>query len=205
METSYTRLGLSEGATPEQIRKVRRVLAREHHPDRHGGSAEKEALFKQINADADELLDPARRTALDDRLAEERARIRASAAASHAAAATPPPTTAAKPARPTTGRDPMKVVWGATPFETIVAAAMANRPASDVWSSVARGAGKGADLAWKAWLASQLHLPATPQQVTRPSTSDPSRTARCKATKNDGRGCQNSPLYGNYGFCGVHR
>jgi hypothetical protein len=41
-------LGLEESATPQEIRQAYRRLAREHHPDRHGGSEEATQRFIEI-------------------------------------------------------------------------------------------------------------------------------------------------------------
>jgi DnaJ-class molecular chaperone len=73
METPYSRLGVPEHATDDEIRATYRRLAHEHHPDRHGSSPEKDALFKQINSDYNLLRDPTRRRELDAALAAERA------------------------------------------------------------------------------------------------------------------------------------
>ncbi len=43
----YATLGISPGATPEEIKKAYRKLAFEHHPDRNGGKDER---FKEISA-----------------------------------------------------------------------------------------------------------------------------------------------------------
>lgn len=42
----YQILGVDKGATPEQIKKAFREKAHQHHPDKHGGNAEK---FKEAN------------------------------------------------------------------------------------------------------------------------------------------------------------
>ena len=45
----YSILGISNTATQLEIKAAYRSLAKLHHPDKHGGSAEKERLFKEIN------------------------------------------------------------------------------------------------------------------------------------------------------------
>jgi molecular chaperone DnaJ len=55
---NYSILGLSPGATPEDIKKAYRKLAFEHHPDRNQGNKEAEEKFKQITQAYQELTDP---------------------------------------------------------------------------------------------------------------------------------------------------
>jgi curved DNA-binding protein CbpA len=183
-----------ESATPEQIQKARRTLASQHHPDLHGGSREKEQHFKQINADAEELLDPVRRAALDARLASARARPRLreqrrGMASSPGRAPAHPPRAAADPLRP---------LWEASPLEKMAEAATADRPTNDPWASLLRAFGQIADVAWKVQLHSELY--GRPRR-RRASATPP----RCKAVKQDGRPCRNPPVPRNYGFCGAHR
>lgn len=45
----YSILGIPETATHIEIKAAYRSLAKLHHPDKHGGSPEKERLFKKIN------------------------------------------------------------------------------------------------------------------------------------------------------------
>ncbi len=45
----YSILGISQSATQLEIKAAYRSLAKLHHPDKHGGSPEKERLFKEIN------------------------------------------------------------------------------------------------------------------------------------------------------------
>jgi curved DNA-binding protein CbpA len=192
MDTPYNRLGVPESATPEQIQKARRTLASQHHPDLHGGSREKEQRLKQINADAEELLDPVRRAALDAELASVRARARLRERK---------PRMAGAPAKAAPGRttiDPLRPLWEANPLERIAEAATAGRSENDPWASLLRTFGRVADVAWKVQLRSELY--GRPPRRRAPAT-----LARCKAVKQDGRPCRNPPVPGNYGFCGVHR
>lgn len=57
----YEDLGLSGGATPDDIKKAYRKLAREHHPDK-GGDAEK---FKKVQTAYEVLTDPEKRQNYD--------------------------------------------------------------------------------------------------------------------------------------------
>jgi molecular chaperone DnaJ len=61
----YELLGISRDATPEQIRKAYRQLARRMHPDVNGGDAESTERFKQINSAYEILSDPEKRARYD--------------------------------------------------------------------------------------------------------------------------------------------
>jgi len=56
----YDVLGIARNATPEDIKKAYRKLARQYHPDLHTGSrkAEMEKKFKELNAAHEVLSDP---------------------------------------------------------------------------------------------------------------------------------------------------
>lgn len=61
----YKVLGVSEDASQDDIRKAYRRLAKEHHPDRHGGSKSAEEKFKQISEAYEVLGDPEKRQQYD--------------------------------------------------------------------------------------------------------------------------------------------
>src|SRR5918999_2367491 len=59
--TLYDTLGVSKGASADEIKKAYRKLAREHHPDQGGD----ETRFKEIQGAYDVLSDPEKRKAYD--------------------------------------------------------------------------------------------------------------------------------------------
>lgn len=61
----YDLLGVQRGADDGTIKAAYRRLAKECHPDRHGGCKENEARFKAINEAYDCLKDPQKRAAYD--------------------------------------------------------------------------------------------------------------------------------------------
>jgi len=61
----YDILGVSRDATPEQIKKAYRKLAREHHPDVAGADAASEERFKDVSRAYDVLSNPEKRRAYD--------------------------------------------------------------------------------------------------------------------------------------------
>jgi molecular chaperone DnaJ len=61
----YSVLGVDRKASPEEIKKAYRKLARQYHPDRNQGDAKAEARFKEINEANDVLSDPEKRAAFD--------------------------------------------------------------------------------------------------------------------------------------------
>ncbi|WP_139488172.1 J domain-containing protein [Brevibacillus dissolubilis] len=69
MTNYYEILGLHPQATPAEIKKAYRVLAKKHHPDANGGSAESAEKFKQINEAYRTLSDEVERSAYDARMA----------------------------------------------------------------------------------------------------------------------------------------
>jgi molecular chaperone DnaJ len=61
----YKTLGVDRKATPEEIKKAYRKLAREYHPDRNPDDAKAEARFKEISQAHDVLGDPEKRKQYD--------------------------------------------------------------------------------------------------------------------------------------------
>src|SRR5260370_3050564 len=61
----YEVLGVKPDASAEEIRKVRRKLAKQCHPERNPGKPEAEARFKSISAAYDLLSDPEKRARYD--------------------------------------------------------------------------------------------------------------------------------------------
>jgi molecular chaperone DnaJ len=61
----YKVLGVSKGASDEEIKKAYRKLARQYHPDRNPGDKRAEERFKEISQAHDVLSDPDKRKAYD--------------------------------------------------------------------------------------------------------------------------------------------
>ena len=61
----YTILGVSKTATPEEIKRAYRKLARKYHPDLNPGDKDAEAKFKDINEANEVLSDPEKRPKYD--------------------------------------------------------------------------------------------------------------------------------------------
>ena len=61
----YKTLGVDKKATPEEIKKAYRKLARTYHPDRNPGDKQAEARFKEISQAHDVLGDPEKRKQYD--------------------------------------------------------------------------------------------------------------------------------------------
>ena len=61
----YKALGLEKSATPEQIKKAYRKLARQHHPDVNPDDKGAEQKFKEINEANEVLSDPEKRKKYD--------------------------------------------------------------------------------------------------------------------------------------------
>jgi molecular chaperone DnaJ len=62
----YKVLGVSETATPKEITKAYRQLARDNHPDTHPGDAAAENRFKDVSAAYDVVGDEAKRAEYDE-------------------------------------------------------------------------------------------------------------------------------------------
>ena len=62
----YQTLGVGKGATPEEIKKAYRKLAKKHHPDANPGDASAETRFKAVSAAWDALGDPDKRRLYDE-------------------------------------------------------------------------------------------------------------------------------------------
>src|SRR5437660_4120699 len=61
----YETLGVSHSATPDEITKAYRKLARQHHPDRNPGDKSAEAKFKEVSSAYEILSDKQKRAQFD--------------------------------------------------------------------------------------------------------------------------------------------
>jgi curved DNA-binding protein len=62
----YQVLGLTREATPDQIKKAFRKLAKEHHPDRNPGDPKAQQRFVEVSRAFEVLSDPDKRAAYDE-------------------------------------------------------------------------------------------------------------------------------------------
>jgi curved DNA-binding protein len=65
MPDHYQTLGVSRTATPDEITKAYKKLARQHHPDRNVGDKSAEAKFKEVQGAYDTLNDPKKKSMYD--------------------------------------------------------------------------------------------------------------------------------------------
>lgn len=61
----YDVLGIPRGATPDQIKRAYRKLAKQHHPDRNPGNKSAESKFKEVQAAYEVLSDTEKRKLYD--------------------------------------------------------------------------------------------------------------------------------------------
>jgi len=65
MKDPYATIGTSKSASPDDLKKAYRKLAKQYHPDLNPGNAEAAARFKDISAAYDLLSDPDKRARFD--------------------------------------------------------------------------------------------------------------------------------------------
>ena len=61
----YEVLGISKGASEEEIKKAYKKLARKYHPDMNPGDKEAEEKFKEVNEANEVLSDPEKKARYD--------------------------------------------------------------------------------------------------------------------------------------------
>lgn len=72
MRNHYYTLGLSENATPEEIKAAFKRLAVKYHPDKHMGNTDMEEKFKSVNQAYQVLSDPYKKAQFDLQLQYQR-------------------------------------------------------------------------------------------------------------------------------------
>ena len=65
MRDPYEVLGLSPGASDEEVKKAYRALAKKYHPDLNPGDKEAEAKFKEVNEAYEVLSDSEKKSRYD--------------------------------------------------------------------------------------------------------------------------------------------
>lgn len=65
LEDPYKTLGIARSATPDDIRRAYRKLAKQHHPDLNPGNTASEDRFKKVSAANELLSDPEKRARFD--------------------------------------------------------------------------------------------------------------------------------------------
>lgn len=65
LDDPYQTLGVTRSATPDDIRRAYRKLAKQHHPDLNPGNLKSEEAFKKVSAANELLSDPDKRARFD--------------------------------------------------------------------------------------------------------------------------------------------